>query len=945
MIHLAEFQNPGAIYRTAPFWALNDKLEDEELKRQINQFKAQGMGGAFLHPRGGLVTEYLGDAFWHAIEVCIKEMARLDMVCWLYDEDRFPSGVAGGKVVSGNPEFAGTYLTKDYEVKQAYKSPVYNNESFVDVCNADAIQEFVRLTHDEYYKRFKAYFGNVIPAIFTDEPNLIRDNQSLLPWTKDFDKRFKEKYDYELSGYFKDLNEDTPTAPRTRFHYWSLISSMFVNAFSKTIHDWCEARNIAYTGHFWEHEFPKPHLQGSVMPHYAYMQYPGIDMLFVSDSTHPEQYSNDFIVKEASSVANQLGKKRVLSETNGASGWGLDFAYQKRATDWQLALGINLFCQHLSLYSMTGYRKRDFPLSFLDHQPWWEDYKLLGDYIGRMSYALSQGKYVAETLVLHPSSSTWLVYDCPEKLERIEHSVKGLVKELDQNRVMFDLGDDVIMSEHAYVKDRRLHIGEMAYSVIFVPEMVVLRKDMFRLLKEFAQNGGKIICVGETPTLLEGEPSQEMESFFAEFTTKATCSASLIDSLGLPQIKLAEQNGKNISQVYGHMRQDGNNRLVFLCNLDMEETYELIMPMSQYGGQHIITKLDGITGEAIELHADENNNIRFRLYPNASALFVLAKQKIATQAAPQAEPVKACLSKSISLENWSVQLKDHNALNLQFCRASLNGAPYGEIMDVLKIDDAFKDSLGIERGHIFARQPWMYSRAEREMVHKVKAEYPFTIGEMPGKPIYAVVELPEIFAVYINDALVKPTGEYYKDIAFPLYDISTYIKPGENIIRVETDKYGVLVNLENVYIVGDFRLEDGAIYPQCAILPGDIVGQGYPYYSGRIIYSADIFIDEDFTQAKLTFGKFYGVTATVKVNDKKVHTVGWQPYTADLTGKLTKGTHTISIEIANSLQNLLGPFGAETNQHLVTPGSFYTDKHEVFFPVGFECVAHVEIYR
>ncbi|MCL2284915.1 MAG: glycoside hydrolase, partial [Firmicutes bacterium] len=157
MINLEKFQNPGAAYRTAPFWALNDKLEETELKRQINQFKAQGMGGAFLHPRGGLATEYLSEEFWQAIEVCVKEMAAQDMICWLYDEDRFPSGVAGGKVPAASPDYAGKYITKDGEIKESHKSSVYNNESFVDVCNEDATKEFIRLTHDQYYNRFKEY--------------------------------------------------------------------------------------------------------------------------------------------------------------------------------------------------------------------------------------------------------------------------------------------------------------------------------------------------------------------------------------------------------------------------------------------------------------------------------------------------------------------------------------------------------------------------------------------------------------------------------------------------------------------------------------------------------------------------------------------------------------------------------------------------------------------
>ena len=61
-----------------------------------------------------------------------------------------------------------------------------------------------------------------------------------------------------------------------------------------------------------------------------------------------EQVGNDLIVKEVSSVGNQLGKERVLSETFGASA-GI-FCRDERVADWQFALGINLICQHLVLF-------------------------------------------------------------------------------------------------------------------------------------------------------------------------------------------------------------------------------------------------------------------------------------------------------------------------------------------------------------------------------------------------------------------------------------------------------------------------------------------------------------------------------------------------------------------------------------------------------------------
>ncbi|MCL2362743.1 MAG: hypothetical protein FWC73_13135 [Defluviitaleaceae bacterium] len=930
MINMNEFKNPASIYRTAPFWALNDLLEEDELKRQIQEFKAVGMGGAYLHPRGGMVTEYLSEDYWKAMEVCIKEMARLDMIAWLYDEDRFPSGVAGGYVTADKPEYAGKYITKDGEIKQSEISHRYNLQRYIDVCSPEAVGEFVRLTHDEYYARFKEYFGNVIPAIFTDEPYLIRENG--LPWSEGFEDKFKERYGYDIASHVKELFEDTPDSPKHRLNYWSMISSMFVEAFSKTIYDWCDKKGIAYTGHFWEHEFPSPLASGSVMPHYAYMQYPGIDMLFVSDETRPEQYSNDLIVKEASSVANQLGKERVLSETNGASGWGLDFAYQKRATDWQLALGINLFCQHLSLYSMKGYRKRDFPLSYFDHQPWWKDYGILADYIGRMSYALAQGKYQADVLVLHPSLSTWIHYNSPEKLEQIEKSVKSLTRDLGANRIMYDLGDEIIMKSHGKVENGRLSIGQMSYNVVFIPEMYVMNKSTFELLKAFAAEGGKIICTGAAPDLLDGEPSNELKNFFAKRP-----SDYVLGDLDVSMINLIEANGKPINQVYGHMRQlSENESLIFLCNLDMEEALNLLMPL---GGTYGVIRLNGETGEAYPISIDKTGSVRFALQPLESALFI-----INTAESGQIEEAisKPAAKTVLPLDNWSVRIKDYNAVNLQFAKVSLDGGAYSEIGDVLEIDDHLKSQLNMEPGNINMRQPWMYSKAEIEDLHAAKVVYTFTIGEMPPGKVMAAVEQPELWTVFVNDNLVQPTNQYYIDKAFVLYDIKSHVKTGENIIRIETTKYGVLINLESIYIVGEFALKCDVICPPEALIIGDITKQGYLYYSGRVEYNATVTLDDEFTGGCLTFGKWHGVTATVYINGEKIKTVGWPPYKVAID-KMRKGENKITIEIANSLQNLMGPFGADTNQNLVTPGSFYTKKHEVFFPLGFDGEAALEI--
>src|SRR5215471_4255193 len=92
------FRKPPAEYRGAPFWSWNSKVDLPQLLRQIEQFKQMGFGGFHIHSRTGLATEYLGNEFMQAVRACARKAAKKEMLCWLYDEDRWPSGSAGGIV-------------------------------------------------------------------------------------------------------------------------------------------------------------------------------------------------------------------------------------------------------------------------------------------------------------------------------------------------------------------------------------------------------------------------------------------------------------------------------------------------------------------------------------------------------------------------------------------------------------------------------------------------------------------------------------------------------------------------------------------------------------------------------------------------------------------------------------------------------------------------------
>ena len=62
-----------------PFWSWNDKLEKDELLRQIHNMKDIGFNGFFMHARGGLKTEYCSDEWYDCIKASVKEAKKLKM--------------------------------------------------------------------------------------------------------------------------------------------------------------------------------------------------------------------------------------------------------------------------------------------------------------------------------------------------------------------------------------------------------------------------------------------------------------------------------------------------------------------------------------------------------------------------------------------------------------------------------------------------------------------------------------------------------------------------------------------------------------------------------------------------------------------------------------------------------------------------------------------------
>ncbi|MBQ0105032.1 MAG: glycoside hydrolase, partial [Armatimonadetes bacterium] len=212
------------LLKNAPFWSWNDKMTKEECKRQIEEMHKAGWGSFFMHARVGLITPYLSDEWMELCRFCAEEAEKLGMKAWLYDEDKWPSGYAGG-IVSQKEENRQRELVliKKEEIGDndtvlmefAYRGNThyicrrvtkftnggwFNGYAYVDLMNPDTVKDFLECTHEKYKEAMGDLFGKSIPGIFTDEPNNLFyvDGVTKVQWTDRLPELFKEKYGYDI---------------------------------------------------------------------------------------------------------------------------------------------------------------------------------------------------------------------------------------------------------------------------------------------------------------------------------------------------------------------------------------------------------------------------------------------------------------------------------------------------------------------------------------------------------------------------------------------------------------------------------------------------------------------------------------------------------------------------------------------------------------------------
>ena len=902
-------------YRPVPFWSWNDDLQPDELVRQIRDMKDKGIGGFFMHARGGLKTEYLGEKWFECIKACIEESKKIDMNAWCYDENGWPSGFAGMKLLE-DPANLEKYLSREVCDKFDEKADavyfldgttlkrvsapcgegtyvnvtICTNPSVVDILDKDIVRKFIDLTHEVYYKECGADFGEFMKGFFTDEPQFYRWDT---PYSKVLIPYFKEEYGIDLWDEIGKLFVECDGAYAFRYKYWNALHKFFIESFAKQIYDWCDEHGCQLTGHAVEESamFMQMWCCAGVMDFYEFEHVPGIDKL-------GRGICSELMPKQIGSACEQLGKKHVLTETFAMCGWDVTPTELKRITEWQYVNGVNLMCAHLSPYSIRGQRKRDYPLNYSEHNSWHEKFRHFNDYFSYLGYLLAESKNRVDTLILHPIKTAYLTFDRRNdwvSVKELDESFERLIESYGAKNIPHHYGDENLMKRHASVSDGKLKIGNCDYKYVVLPWMKTMDKSTYALIKEFLAQGGKLVMEHGKPEYLEGEPYA-----FDDLVANANVDDIVADL----EYKI-ETDSDMVRSAY---RTGEFGTFLYVVNIGETEVDAKITLNSKYPVLYDLETLESkplcIKDGKVELHLDFG----------ASAIIFESDEPYAVLGDKNNDQI------DLSGE-WKVLSSTDNSLTIDKAQVSLDGVNYSRKAYLMAI---FNDLIN------------------KQHIGKIYLKYTFNVKEIPER-IYLESEQMSIISCSVNGKKIEFDGQGSLDKSFITANLAGLLKVGENEILYEIDFYQsehvyfVLsdvtpekeslknclsydTELESIYIRGDFgvyddnlkqvddfiMLSDGDYYIASAkqkLTPENFTKQGYLFFAGKLEIEKNVIINKGASRLDLCGRK---AVVDVYVDGKFVKTLMFQNW-VDLSSFADGKEHTVRLVAYASNRNIYGP--------------------------------------
>ncbi len=515
------FKNPGNSFSPVPVWLWNDRMDEEELVRQISEFHKKGVDGLLIRPAMGFdeTIPYLSERYMELLELCAKTAAKKRMMLILSDEAGSPSGAAHSMVVKANPLFAARALyavpagshtllpgeeklmTLTHSVKKGEEGEDYdfilgftngtsrgiyageeengeNAPRTADLLNPDAVDAIIENTHAKLHAALGSYFGATIIGFYTkdaDPAGRCADMKGKISWTYDMWEDFKAEGGDE--GYLCALLLETDDKRKKRDAeniFRRTLRRRLGRTYYARIGDWCKKHGVALMGH------PTSSSDCEMM---KYFDVPGQDLSLRSVAHGEELISPDSVMaKCAADAARHMGVGRCSNECFALCGdeenpWDFTASEMMRSLNFLFARGVNMILPHAFHYSLrTDLQTNERPPDVGPHSVWWEDYRRIAGYIKRMSWLNAMNDNNPTCAVL-----------CSDDFMPVK-----AVGPLYENGYTFNYltMDDVLNKAH--IHDGKIAIDRYRYDILLVDSRLRLDPPTVQKLGRMVIEGGKM---------------------------------------------------------------------------------------------------------------------------------------------------------------------------------------------------------------------------------------------------------------------------------------------------------------------------------------------------------------------------------------------------------------------------------------------------------------------
>lgn len=859
-------------YKPRPFLTLNDRIEEEKLRKLIRTMAEHGIGGFYAHARSGLIATYLSEEWFRIIDICADECERCGLQLWIYDEMGWPSGTAGGQVTAKDKKYSSRWLEladspqgvrgrliacydASYhpcgEENAAYFLFEAENVGYIDVLNEGAVRTFIECTYEKYRERY----GSRVTGFFTDEPQY---GMLHTPYTPAIEALLEKGgdciRDYGISLFF-----DTGDYRRIRRLYYGAAARLFLRNYIGQISRFCGQYGYKFTGHILEEKSLERQILscGDVLSVYSLMQDPGMDWL------GRDIGENALAPRQVSSVCKQFGKKDNVSESYACVGYGASLQELKTIADWEISNGITNLCYVLP-YSVRGRRKRDYPSGIVSFQPYFaiaDDFNL---WLSRFCALSAESENTAEVLLVSPLAQAEEVFRVGAE-NAYSAMLDAAAESLERLHVSYHVTNAAILREHARAEGDKLIVGNCRYSLV-----LCFSGEESDALSSFRAQGGKVLVA-------DRERWQETAAQYRD----CNLQSAKADSVRTARFCV------------------GGEEAVSVQNVSRERV------------RFFLSDREGRPGHRLDLLSLQTSFSReYELGAGECAMFVFGQKSRENRS----------VRLSISEEGWDCSLSDRNVLLLDRVDCYKDGKLYAEgIAPVLLQEKLVRDG----------------ENCRLKLVYRAHSSVPLCgacLG-VENAERYTVsvngIPIPTDGALrpFIADSILRlplpdlPAGEIeiVLELDFSIPAEVRRVLLGEGAIESDFNRLQDLPEVENIYLIGEFSVRGQQEEGELLVCGGSFTLErfetprniscfgksGLPFYAGEIVARKKVSVRKE--GGSIVFGcSLRGAAVRVFVNGKAAGDVLWDR-PLEIAELLRDGENEIELHIYNDLRNLFGP--------------------------------------